>query len=34
MLGLSVISGVALRDWLAARTGLAIDPGALPSGCR
>ena len=32
MLGLSVISGVALRDWLAARTGLAIDPGALPLG--
>ena len=30
MLGLSVISGVALRDWLAARTGFAIDPTALP----
>ena len=30
MLGASVISGVALRDWLAARTGLAIDPSGLP----
>jgi sterol desaturase/sphingolipid hydroxylase (fatty acid hydroxylase superfamily) len=29
MLGASVISGVALRDWLAARTGLAIDPSGL-----
>jgi len=30
MLGASVISGVALRDWLAARTGFAIDPSGLP----
>jgi sterol desaturase/sphingolipid hydroxylase (fatty acid hydroxylase superfamily) len=30
MLGASVISGVALRDWLSARTGFAIDPSALP----
>ena len=30
MLGASVISGVALRDWLAARTGLAVDPSGLP----
>ena len=30
MLGASVISGVAFRDWLAARTGLAIDPSGLP----
>ena len=30
MLGLSIISGVALRDWLARRTGFAIDPTALP----
>ena len=30
MLGGSLISGVALRDLLAARTGLAIDPGGLP----
>jgi sterol desaturase/sphingolipid hydroxylase (fatty acid hydroxylase superfamily) len=30
MLGASVISGVALRDWLAARTGLVIDPSGLP----
>ena len=30
MLGASVISGVALRDWLAARTGFAVDPSGLP----
>jgi sterol desaturase/sphingolipid hydroxylase (fatty acid hydroxylase superfamily) len=30
MLGASLISGLALRDWLAARTGLAIDPSCLP----
>jgi sterol desaturase/sphingolipid hydroxylase (fatty acid hydroxylase superfamily) len=30
MLGLSIISGVALRDWLARRTGFAIDMTALP----
>jgi sterol desaturase/sphingolipid hydroxylase (fatty acid hydroxylase superfamily) len=30
MLGASVISGVAVRDLLAARTGLAIDPSGLP----
>jgi len=30
MLGASVISGVALRDWLAARTGFAIDSSGLP----
>lgn len=30
MLGLSIISGVALRDWIAARTGFAIDPTVLP----
>jgi sterol desaturase/sphingolipid hydroxylase (fatty acid hydroxylase superfamily) len=30
MLGLSIISGVALRDWLARRTGFAVDPSALP----
>ena len=30
MLGASVLSGVALRDWLAAKTGLAIDPSHLP----
>jgi sterol desaturase/sphingolipid hydroxylase (fatty acid hydroxylase superfamily) len=30
MLGASVISGVALRDWLSARTGFTIDPSALP----
>jgi sterol desaturase/sphingolipid hydroxylase (fatty acid hydroxylase superfamily) len=30
MLGGSVISGVFLRDWLAAKTGFAIHPGALP----
>ncbi len=30
MLGLSVISGVALRDWLAAKTGFAIDLSAWP----
>jgi sterol desaturase/sphingolipid hydroxylase (fatty acid hydroxylase superfamily) len=30
MLGASVISGVALRDWLAARTGFAIDLSFLP----
>jgi sterol desaturase/sphingolipid hydroxylase (fatty acid hydroxylase superfamily) len=30
MLGASVISGIALRDWLAAKTGFAIDPSALP----
>lgn len=30
MLGGSLISGVALRDWLAARTGFAIDPSGLP----
>jgi sterol desaturase/sphingolipid hydroxylase (fatty acid hydroxylase superfamily) len=30
MLGGSLISGVALRDFLAARTGFAIDPGGLP----
>jgi sterol desaturase/sphingolipid hydroxylase (fatty acid hydroxylase superfamily) len=30
MLGLSVISGVALRDWLAAKTGFAIDLSVWP----
>ena len=30
MLGLSIVSGLALRDWLAASTGFAIDPSALP----
>lgn len=30
MLGLSIISGVALRDWIAAKTGFAIDPTVLP----
>jgi sterol desaturase/sphingolipid hydroxylase (fatty acid hydroxylase superfamily) len=30
MLGASVISGLALRDWLAAHTGFAINPSALP----
>jgi sterol desaturase/sphingolipid hydroxylase (fatty acid hydroxylase superfamily) len=30
MLGASVISGLALRDWLTARTGLAVDASALP----
>ena len=30
MLGLSVISGVALKNWLAARTGFAINPAVLP----
>src|ERR1700761_6456299 len=30
MLGASVISGEALRAWLLARTGFAIDPSALP----
>ena len=30
MLGASVISGVALRNWLAAKTGFAIDPSHLP----
>jgi sterol desaturase/sphingolipid hydroxylase (fatty acid hydroxylase superfamily) len=30
MLGLSIISSVGLRDWLAAKTGLAIDPSGLP----
>jgi sterol desaturase/sphingolipid hydroxylase (fatty acid hydroxylase superfamily) len=30
MLGASVISGVFLKNWIAARTGFAIDPGALP----
>jgi len=30
MLGASVISGVWLRDWLAAKTGFAIDPSGLP----
>jgi len=34
MLGLSIVSGVALRDWLARRTGLAIDPTPCRSGCR
>jgi sterol desaturase/sphingolipid hydroxylase (fatty acid hydroxylase superfamily) len=29
MLGASVISGLALRDWLAARTGFAVDPSGL-----
>jgi sterol desaturase/sphingolipid hydroxylase (fatty acid hydroxylase superfamily) len=30
MLGASVISGIALKDWLASRTGFAIDPLGLP----
>jgi sterol desaturase/sphingolipid hydroxylase (fatty acid hydroxylase superfamily) len=30
MLGASVISGVALKDWLATRTGFAVDPSGLP----
>lgn len=30
MLGASVISGEALRGWIASRTGFAIDPSALP----
>jgi sterol desaturase/sphingolipid hydroxylase (fatty acid hydroxylase superfamily) len=30
MLGLSILSGVALRDGLAAKTGFAIDPSHLP----
>ena len=30
MLGGSLISGVALRDWIAARTGFAIDSSSLP----
>jgi sterol desaturase/sphingolipid hydroxylase (fatty acid hydroxylase superfamily) len=30
MLGASIISGVALRDWLAAKTGFSLDAGALP----
>ena len=30
MLGLSILSGVALRDWLAARTGLMLDPSGWP----
>lgn len=30
MLGASILSGVALRDWLAARTGFAIDLSHLP----
>lgn len=30
MLGASVISGVALRDWLAVHTGFAIDAAGLP----
>ena len=30
MLGLSILSGVALRDALAAKTGFAIDPSFLP----
>jgi sterol desaturase/sphingolipid hydroxylase (fatty acid hydroxylase superfamily) len=30
MLGASILSGVVLRDWLAARTGFAIDPSGLP----
>ena len=30
MLGLSLISGLLLRDWLSAHLGLAIDPSALP----
>ena len=35
MLGASVISGVALRDWLARKTGFAIDPVTpAAGGCR
>ena len=34
MLGLSILSGVALRDWLAAQTGFAIDPRACRCRCR
>ncbi len=30
MLGASIVSGVALHDWLAAKTGIALDGGALP----
>ncbi len=30
MLGASVISGLALKDWLAARTGIALDGGIMP----
>jgi sterol desaturase/sphingolipid hydroxylase (fatty acid hydroxylase superfamily) len=30
MLGLSIISGLALRNWLAAKTGFVIDPSGLP----
>jgi len=30
MLGASIVSGVALKDWIAARTGFAINPAALP----
>ncbi|HEY0266640.1 MAG TPA: sterol desaturase family protein, partial [Rhizomicrobium sp.] len=30
MLGASVISGVALRDWLAVRTGFVLDGAAMP----
>ena len=30
MLGASVLSGVALKGWLAAKTGFAIDPSHLP----
>jgi sterol desaturase/sphingolipid hydroxylase (fatty acid hydroxylase superfamily) len=30
MLGASVISGVAIRDWIVARTGFGIDPSGLP----
>ena len=30
VLGASMISGMAIRDWLKAETGFAIDPGGLP----
>lgn len=30
MLGASIVSGVWLRDWIAARTGFALDPSGLP----
>src|SRR5262249_36020392 len=30
MLGASMISGAAIRDWLARTTGLAVDPSGLP----
>lgn len=30
MLGASMISGLVIRDWIAARTGFAVDPSGLP----